>query len=428
MAAKCMHVIETGDWGAYTARVGDLDGDGLPELLVAQSWRPTREISCLTAVGLDGRILWRWGEPDARNWDVFSDLPVQVCDWDGDGRLEVLWVEQAVYVDPLVWDYALGTHVKAAGKTREEIRSDLNWAIEQAASYEGDSVLHVLDGATGIEKRKIALPAGADDCLAFANLTGDPEGPDLVVKDRYWKMWGVSHRGQVLWKWKGDTGHFPGIGDADGDGWDEVFTGGALLRRDGTVVWKDPSFTTHQDSCSIVETQDGPRLASMDASARLLSPDGTVLWSHPFHHGQHMVPGRFAGGDGRTGFAVADRWHEEGPERICMFDFDGRLLWERPMHDEARTLHIRRVRWEAAGDCVAAWFETPGEAVRVFDGAGNEVATIPGETMPYLVAADVLGDSREEILAVRPRKIEVWTNAAPFVERKLANATYYPGD
>ena len=46
-----------------------------------------------------------------------------------------------------------------------------------------------------------------------------------------------------------------------------------------------------------------------------------------------------------------------------MFDLDGKLLWERPMDPDARTLHIRRVRWEAAGDCVAAWFETPGKSV-----------------------------------------------------------------
>src|SRR5262249_33367182 len=51
-------------------RFGDLDGDGIPEMLIAQNIPRIGDnfiqISCLTAVTLDGRILWQLGRPDPR--------------------------------------------------------------------------------------------------------------------------------------------------------------------------------------------------------------------------------------------------------------------------------------------------------------------------------------------------------------------------
>jgi hypothetical protein len=52
----------------------------------------------------------------------------------------------------------------------------------------------VLDGGTGQEKARLALPAPADDSFLFADLTGRGRREDLVVKDRYWNMWGIAHR------------------------------------------------------------------------------------------------------------------------------------------------------------------------------------------------------------------------------------------
>jgi hypothetical protein len=53
-----------------------------------------------------------------------------------------------------------------------------------------------------------ALPAPADDSFLFADLTGRGRRQDLVVKDRYWNLWGISFEGQTLWHWRGSTGHF----------------------------------------------------------------------------------------------------------------------------------------------------------------------------------------------------------------------------
>src|SRR4029079_11850110 len=69
-------------------RFGDLDGDGRLDMLIAQNIPRVRgdafdQISCLTAVTLDGKILWQTGRPDERNGLLTNDTPFQIHDIDG---------------------------------------------------------------------------------------------------------------------------------------------------------------------------------------------------------------------------------------------------------------------------------------------------------------------------------------------------------
>ena len=66
------------------------------------------QISCLTAVTLDGRVLWQLGRPDPRNGLLTSDTPFQIHDLDGDGRNEVVMVK----------DFKLQVLEGATGKLR----------------------------------------------------------------------------------------------------------------------------------------------------------------------------------------------------------------------------------------------------------------------------------------------------------------------
>ena len=50
------------------------------------------QISCLTAVTLDGKVLWQKGRPDPRNGLLTNDTPFQIHDLDGDGRNEIVLV------------------------------------------------------------------------------------------------------------------------------------------------------------------------------------------------------------------------------------------------------------------------------------------------------------------------------------------------
>jgi rhamnogalacturonan endolyase len=65
--------FSTPNFGAgRNVRFGDLDGDGRLDMLIAQNIQRERsdesdQISCLTAVTLDGNVLWQSGRPDPRN-------------------------------------------------------------------------------------------------------------------------------------------------------------------------------------------------------------------------------------------------------------------------------------------------------------------------------------------------------------------------
>ncbi|MEM3648712.1 MAG: hypothetical protein QW506_06070 [Thermoproteota archaeon] len=85
--------LKLGEYAGKVLRVGDLNGDGKVEFLFAQriSPKPIKPSSvnyvalrCLTAVDLNGNILWQLGEPDPSGYDVWSDLPVQVFDFNKD--------------------------------------------------------------------------------------------------------------------------------------------------------------------------------------------------------------------------------------------------------------------------------------------------------------------------------------------------------
>jgi hypothetical protein len=156
-----------------TLRIGDLTGDGAPDLLITQSDCGTRSIQCLTAVTITSERLWQVGVPSDDNGRAYSDLPVQVYDWDNDGVNDVLYVRQASCVEPC-------EHVNGDCRIRE-----------RANRYEGNALMVVLDGITGREKTTLPQPAPADDCIVLANLTGVGHRRDFVVKDRYWNMWGI---------------------------------------------------------------------------------------------------------------------------------------------------------------------------------------------------------------------------------------------
>jgi rhamnogalacturonan endolyase len=95
---KVWKTFKTPKFGAgRNVRFGDLDGDGTPEMLISQNIPRIGDnfiqISCMTAVTLDERVLWQLGRPDPRNGLLTADTPFQIHDIDGDGLNEVVMVK-----------------------------------------------------------------------------------------------------------------------------------------------------------------------------------------------------------------------------------------------------------------------------------------------------------------------------------------------
>jgi hypothetical protein len=409
-----------------------LNGDGAPDLLFVQDLYGPRIITCLTATTVMGEVLWQSGTPSGANGRAYCDLPVQIYDWDNDGRNEVLYVQQASYLD---------SPAPAAGTVRE-----------RAPRYSGNATLTVLDGASGKEKARLPLPAPADDSFLLADLTGRGRREDLVVKDRYWNMWGVAHDGKVLWQYSGSTGHYPAIADIDGDGRDEVFVGYALIDHDGKVLFQKDAAGQHQDAAFIVRPPDGRwRLLFGNGGIHCLATDGTQLWHHPLGEAQHVVAGRFRT-DSPVQVMAVDRTPRPEHRRdanawaiLYLYDLEGREIWHQTMDKGEWCIATRLIRWNGVGqqDCVLVYgysVERQGVAkpARIYDGQGRVVAVLPIEVAPlgdekeyfsdcYGMAADVWGDSREEAMLFGSRGCVIYANTRPCPEPALYNMTLYPG-
>lgn len=404
--------IDVNNFGAETLRIGDLNGDGAPDLLFVQSIFLTREISCLTATTIRGEKLWQVGAPSAENGRIYSDLPVQIYDWDNDGWNEVLYVRQARYTE--LYE---GPH------------------RERARRYEGNATMVVLDGLTGKEKHSFPLPAPADDCFLFANLTGRGRREDLVVKDRYWNMWGVSHEGDTLWHWSGSTGHYPAIADVDEDGRDEVFVGFALIDHDGKVIFERDPGDAHQDAATIVRIADGTwRLLFGNGGVHCVTVDGRELWQHPLREAQHVVAGKFRN-DSEVQFAVIERGFPRTPEGrpaiLYLYDLNGREIWRREQARGSWCAAVVEIDWFGGGQPRALLVYNLGEGkpALLYDGQGNIVAELPFAAGGpfYASRADVWGDGRDEVILSGSRGACIWANARPLAIPTLYNNTLYPG-
>ena len=95
---KLWRKFDTPGFGAgRNVRFGDLDGDGGSTCCSRRTVPKVRgdafdHISCLTAVTLDGKVLWQQGRPNPRNGLLTNDTPFQIHDLDGDGSAEVVLV------------------------------------------------------------------------------------------------------------------------------------------------------------------------------------------------------------------------------------------------------------------------------------------------------------------------------------------------
>ena len=257
--------------GAWTL-VGDVDGDGQVEIVSARNVNvgDVHYTSAVVAQRLDGSVLWRWGNPAVGRRGLHHDVACQIHDWDGDGKLEVILCTDGFLVE--------------------------------------------LDGATGQERRRLAMPPEATDCLVFADLAGRGRAAEVLVKTRYSQIWALDYSGKVLWTIQKPAGyqtaHQPVPVDVDGDGRDEIMAGYALLNPDGTVRWalEDGGRFKgggHLDCARVLRggpTPDESRLLLTCCShgrLLLIDGDGAILWEISGHHFESIDIGNSIAGDKR---------------------------------------------------------------------------------------------------------------------------------
>jgi rhamnogalacturonan endolyase len=376
-------------------RFGDLDGDGAPEMLIAQNIPRIGDnfvqISCLTAVTLEGRILWQLGRPDPRNGLLTSDTPFQIHDLDGDGRNEVVMVK--------------------------------------------DFKLQVLEGATGKPRASVPMPPALPDnrlkpyaltngdSLAFVNLAGSPRRWGVLVKDRYTHFWLLDAGLKPLWQGEGQLGHFPYPWDLDGDGRDEIAIGYALWDHAGRRLWShDGDLKDHADGVAVGNFSDDPKAEprvyawGSDEGFLMFDRRGTILKHVRIGHAQTACVGKFL--PDRPGLQLMCINFWKNPGVVSLFDHDGNLLdQQEPIHSGSPMLPVN---WRGDGQEFVLLSGNAREGGMI-DGKLRRVVMFPDDGHPDLAAyvANLTGDARDEVVLWDQERVWIYTQDRPFSGERI---------
>jgi rhamnogalacturonan endolyase len=396
--------FDTPEFGVgRNVRFGDLDGDGQLDMLFAQNVPKVRgdafdHISCLTAVTLDGRILWQQGRPNPANGLLTNDNPFQIHDLDGDGRAEVVLAR--------------------------------------------DSQLQVLDGRSGKVIRHTWLPAVAadvkdrpyelniGDSLLFVDLTGFGRPREILLKDRYNSFWVFDVELRLLWEGRGQTGHYPYPVDIDADGRQEFLIGYSLWGSDGKVRWShDAKFKDHTDALSVGNFTGRPGgktrvyIDGSDEGFLVFDADGTLVKHLRLGHAQTQSVGKYRTDLPGQQLLIANFWRNPGI--VTLLDPDGNILAQDEMLPGSS--HMEPVNWRGDGQEFALLSGNIREGGMI-DGQLRRVVMFPDDGHPDLASAvrDLTGDKRDEIVLWDQKRVWIYTQDRPFSGTTLYVPTRNP--
>lgn len=415
---KLLKKFETPEYGAgRNVRFGDLDADGRLDMLFAQNVPKVRgdafdHISCLTAVTLDGRVLWQQGRPNVKNGLLTNDNPFQIHDLDGDGRMEVVLAR--------------------------------------------DSQLQVLEGTTGKLVRKAWLPRIAPevkdrpyelnigDSLLFVDLSGAGRPSEILLKDRYRGFWVFDQNLKLLWEGLGQTGHYPYPADVDGDGRQEFLIGYSLWGADGKPrsaphganhapwgpLWShDTKYRDHADALSVGNFSGRPSagmrayIDGSDEGFLVFEADGTLVKHHRLGHAQTQSVGKYRTDLPGLQILIANFWRNPGI--VTLLDADGNILAQEEMIPGSS--HLEPVNWRGDGQELALLSGNIREGGMI-DGQLRRVVMFPDDGHPDLASAvrDVAGDRRDEIVLWDQTRVWIYTQDRPFTGPAMYAPTRNP--
>lgn len=377
-------------------RFGDLDGDGVMEIVIGQIEHhgpsdSNSEISCLTAVDLNGKKLWQVGKPDAYRHHLTNDVAFQVHDLDGDGRCEVI--------------YCRGMKVHVAdgltGKTLRSAPTPVNPNRESPANR---------------------FPRILGDCLLVANLSGQRQATELLLKDRYGHVWALDERLNPLWDIACETGHFPYPVDLDQDGREEIAVGYSLVDSDGSWIWtRDNDYADHADAVAVVDLNGDGRetvlWAASDEGLVLLDRHGVPRRRLRLGHTQNLTVANLRDDLPGLEIAVINFWKNQGI--LHVLNAEGEVIEAlEPRAEHGST--IPPVNW--AGDGVELLFLNPcPDRGGLYNGFGQRVVDLPADGHPVRAydALQLTGDSRDELIVWDDQEVWIYTQDQPLPESGL---------
>ncbi len=340
----------------FFPRLGDLDGDGSPELLY------NRGASQQLAYKTNGTLLWSHTDRSLPDSLVRVDSPMPVYDFDGDGVAEVICVR----------------------------------------AIEGRPHLAVVRAADGVLLRTSPEPIDmrggypTDDkhlSIVPAQLEGRGKPWDILLHKDYNYI--AAYRwSDLTLKWKRPVpdlalGHTTCLADINGDGREELYYGVGLLNPDGTDRWFKPELLEgtgepHPDTAVFADFDgDGVTDIFFGPGARRLDLDGNIVWTYAGDLTEVQRVVVFQAGNGAARLAITDQ------------PFSGKAISWRGIPG------MRDVR----------------SVIHVVDAEGKKLFGF--EAMHTPLSGDWNGDGQDELIALNRdgNALEVWTGDGACIER-----------
>lgn len=363
-------------------------------------------INCITAIDLEGNVLWQFGEPSENSKQIgkiSADLPFQVYDIDGDGVDEVI-----------------------CGRNFEIL---------------------ILDGRTGEVKKRAKTPLADDDDsevkgmpygiyafdrinpdgIRICNFSGKDRPSDLLIKDRYCRVYALDSDFNLLFKYRSrkNTGHYPYAIDINGDGYDELLCGYTMLDHTGKEMWTYPIEKDHTDEIvpgKFMTGSDKGYFACVSGTQGFFIGDfeGNIVARDYIGHAQRVSVGQYKPGEGFQ-LAVSNFWGHQGI--IYLYDSKGNPLWE--LENEMNGNILAPVNWTGDGRDLILTNADPYKG-GLLNGDGERVVAFPDDGHPTYCceAIDLLGDARDELVVWDYRNMYIYTQKGAIMEEAYKPVKY----
>ncbi len=409
---KLYKKIDLKDFGTgRQVRFGHLMGGDEWYIVLAQGQKRVRRddcshISCLTAIDLEGNILWQKGEPstDYDHGKISADYPLQVYDIDGDGFDEVITAKN---FEIMILDGRTG-----------EIKKKAKMPL---VDKEDKSIIGVPNGVYPFDRINA-------DGIRICNFSGNDRPTDILVKDRYCRVYALNSDLELMWSFRSDknTGHFPYACDINRDGFDELLCGYNLLDHNGKLIWSYPIMSDHTDeiiSGRFMAGSDEGHFACVSGSEGLFIGDykGNIVKRDDIGHAQRISTGNYC--PDREGFelAVVNYWGHQGI--VYLYDSQGEPIWE--LENELNGNMLTPVNWDGDGrDLILLNADVAKGGL--IDGTGVQAVAFPDDGHPMMCAEaiNLTGDARDELVVWDYHSMYIYTQDDGFKEGAYAPVKY----
>ena len=307
-----------------------------------------------------------------------------------------------------------------------------------------DSVLHIVDGASGKEEStaKPPVPDGAArwELAMIADFRGTGKDNDILLQatnksgyrtGRYLAAYEIDtllDGGEPLWTTDGfiSCAHNGArLADLDGDGRDEVL-GVTIFSPEGRLITRAIEGRYHADSIFVADVKpelSGLEMVMLEEGAnqvQVIALSGP-LWRNHFkkQEPQNAAVGRFKAGSDEIFIWCRSRYGEH--QKPFVFDSEGNKVFDYEMDDvapEGWTASgvevIHTIDWTGRKQQLACAKErhTSGDVCLFEPLTGKFVLRLP-EKADRLYVADTTGDWREEIIVLNGSELHIYTNKDP---------------